>query len=308
MDQERIIRKLVNRLKQNEIWFTTKSDPTMFEPSNYIELNKYGDLTEDAKADVTEQIIDLIGDGASTEEEAINLWIDKNIIESRLNYVDCLKTRFEPKPFDNQISAYESNIRFTESLEEPLTYEEFMKTDYFKSRCLDDARGRFGDDPYIDLNNDYILSGAFDDNMRGFYNDYIKYYKAGKLDRNAKPIRECKTESVKTRLNEENTKSKNIIADELQSSDFDPESNKGKIILRTSKLFDVLSAKGYNVQVSLDNGDSQNTIILNDQGGYVNITINDESTPLKAFTGGSFELTKSTLEILNDIKEQIKQV
>lgn len=118
--------------------------------------------------------------------------------------------------------------------------------------------------------------------------------------------KEIKTENVKTRLKEENDKSANIISDMITSQNFDSESNQGKIVLRTSELFNALSSKGYDVQVGFDNGESQSTILLGQQGGTINITINNDNQPLRAFTSGSFEINDDNMKILSDIQNEIK--
>lgn len=120
--------------------------------------------------------------------------------------------------------------------------------------------------------------------------------------------KEIKTENVKARLKEENNKSQNVISDMMTSPEFDSESNQGKIVLRTSELFNVLSAKGYDVQTTFDNGESQNTILLGQQGGVINITVNSDNQPLRAFTSGSFEVNEDNLNILQDVMKEIKVV
>lgn len=117
-----------------------------------------------------------------------------------------------------------------------------------------------------------------------------------------------KTENYKTRLKEENTKSLNLISQMFQDDDFDANSNEGKIVVKTSTLFNTLSDKGYDVQVGFDNGDSQSTILLGQQGGSVNITITDATKPLQAFTSGSIELNDDNLKVLQDITEIIQNI
>lgn len=119
-----------------------------------------------------------------------------------------------------------------------------------------------------------------------------------------KPVK-IKTEGVLRRLKEENNKSQNIITDKMQETDFDPESKYGKIILKTSDLFNKLSEQGFDVQVSLDNGESQNTILLD--GGRVIITITDAEKELKAFISGNIEVNDEDIEALTKINEIIKE-
>ena len=114
-----------------------------------------------------------------------------------------------------------------------------------------------------------------------------------------------KTENVQRRLEEENNKSLNLISDMFKSKDFDSDSKAGQIVMRTSNLFNVLSDKGYDVQVSFDNGESTNTILLGQQGGSILITINNTNQPLRAFTDGSFEITEDNIKTLEDIRKEI---
>lgn len=94
----------------------------------------------------------------------------------------------------------------------------------------------------------------------------------------------------------------------LQDENFDADSKNGKIVMRTSELFNTLSDKGYDVQVSFDNGESQSKIFLGQQGAFVIITITDGDKELRAFTTGNFELTDDNIEILQNINEQISKL
>lgn len=122
-----------------------------------------------------------------------------------------------------------------------------------------------------------------------------------------KKVEEKKTlqEGKRQRLNEENSKSKDLINSMVTARDFDSDSPQGQIILRTQELFNVLSDRGYDVQVTFDNGESQSVIMLGNQGGSILITITSTNQPLRAFTSGNFEITDDSIQILNDIKEQI---
>lgn len=117
-----------------------------------------------------------------------------------------------------------------------------------------------------------------------------------------------KTESAKTKMEEENTKSLNLISSMFTAEDFDADSPQGQIVIKTSQLFNELSDKGYNVQVNFDNGESQSDILLGDIGGKVTITINGTNEPIKAFTQGSFELTDDIINTLNEIKDLVDNI
>ena len=127
--------------------------------------------------------------------------------------------------------------------------------------------------------------------------DQIEAYEGGKIE-----------ESVKARLKEENNKSLNLISSKLTDSDFDADSESGQIVLRTSELFNSLSDSGYDVQVAFDNGDSQSTILLGQQGAQIEITINNATSPLKAFVSGNFEINNDNLTILTDVLEKLGSI
>ena len=133
------------------------------------------------------------------------------------------------------------------------------------------------------------------------------YGKTYNIDMKVK-VKNTKTESVKTRLREENNKSLELIGQMLQQDDFDANSNEGKIVVKTSELFNKLSDKGFDVQVNFDNGDSQSTILLSKQGGSVNITINNANDPLRAYTSGSFEVNNDTLQVLEDVQDVLNEL
>lgn len=124
----------------------------------------------------------------------------------------------------------------------------------------------------------------------------------------AEDSKNLKTESAKTKMEEENTKSLNLISSMFTSEDFDADSPQGQIVIKTSQLFNELSDKGYNVQVNFDNGESQSDILLGDIGGKVTITINGTNEPIKAFTQGSFELTDDIINTLNEIKDLVDNI
>lgn len=133
--------------------------------------------------------------------------------------------------------------------------------------------------------------------------DQIEAYdEVGKVEEN----KQLKRENYKTRIEEENTKSLNLISSMFTDNNFDSDSPEGQIVMRTSELFNVLSDKGYDVQVAFDNGESTNTILLGNQGGQAVITITNNTEPLRAFTSGSFEINEDNLNTLNDIKSQIE--
>ena len=108
---ENILDLVIETLRDNDTWFTTKNDPTIQEPSYYYELDKYGELTEEGKNKVIKDVQSYVGDGAICEDDAVEMWFNDNLCEFRLDYTDNLKTKFEPKPVVDQIEAYEVKLQ-----------------------------------------------------------------------------------------------------------------------------------------------------------------------------------------------------
>lgn len=114
------------------------------------------------------------------------------------------------------------------------------------------------------------------------------------------------SENYQRRLDEVNNKSKNLISSMFTDNSFDSDSKQGQIIMRTSEMFNALSDKGYDVEVTFDNGESTSAIQLGQQGGKVMITITNTDQPLRAFTAGNIEVTDESIKILQDIQTQIE--
>lgn len=236
MEKNKIIEILNNRLREYDMWYSTKNDPTIDIASHYYKLDEYGDLTDSSIKQVIREIESYIGDGAVDIGDAIELFIAEALSDNRIAYTSYLVTKFKDRPVVDNIGAFENPVQL------------------------------------------------------------------GRVDENRL------NEGFKRRIQEENSKSANAIGDMLQASDFDADSNQGKIVLKTSQLFNVLSDNGYDVQVSFDNGESQSAILLGQQGGQVIITITDANQPLKAFVSGNVEITDDTLVILEDIKKLVSQI
>lgn len=282
---ENILDLVIETLRDNETWFTTKNDPTIQEPSYYYELNKYGELTEEGKDKVVKDVQSYIGDGAISESDAVEMWFNDNLCEFRLDYLDNLKTKFEPKPVVDQIEAYEVKLQ-----------EDKNNSNHFNFKFS-------GDITIFQGNRVAALETLQEllDKFRKSSSNILRF--EYNIEDGA-----SKTESYKTRLREENSKSREALDKVLNDESFDAESNKGKMILRAQEIFNKLSDLGYNVEVTIDNGDVELDILLGQQGGKAVITLNSDNQPIKAFASGNFELTESNLEILNDINEQIQNI
>lgn len=282
---ENILDLVIETLRDNDTWFTTKNDPTIQEPSYYYELDKYGELTEEGKNKVIKDVQSYVGDGAICEDDAVEMWFNDNLCEFRLDYTDNLKTKFEPKPVVNQIEAYEVKLQ-----------EDKNNSNHFNFKFKGDIT-IFQSSRVVALETLQELLDKF----RKSSSNILKF--EYNIDDGA-----TKTESYKTRLREENSKSREALDKVLNDETFDAESNRGKMILRAQEVFNKLSDLGYNVEVTIDNGDAELDILLGQQGGKAVITLNSDNQPIKAFASGNFELTKSNLDILNDINEQIQNI
>ena len=282
---ENILDLAIETLRDNDTWFTTKNDPTIQEPSYYYELDKYGELTEEGKNKVIKDVQSYVGDGAICEDDAVEMWFNDNLCEFRLDYTDNLKTKFEPKPVVDQIEAYEVKLQ-----------EDKNNSNHFNFKFKGDIT-IFQSSRVVALETLQELLDKF----RKSSSNILKF--EYNIDDGT-----TKTESYKTRLREENSKSREALDKVLNDETFDAESNRGKMILRAQEVFNKLSDLGYNVEVTIDNGDAELDILLGQQGGKAVITLNSDNQPIKAFASGNFELTKSNLEILNDINEQIQNI
>ena len=304
------IGEVISVLKDRDIWFTSKNDPTYTEPSSYYTLDEYGCPTEKTMEDILKDCNDYVGDGALDFTEAIDMWVEKCLADGKLAYIDYLVTTYKTKPVVDNIEAYEVKEIKTESKieESEFANEDLLNdfTQYVANNAVELKNGLYEIEVPKELGYQPVL------NTDMLKKAYMKVKKLFNLDNGDTSIifenKEIKTESVKTRLREENNKSLELIGQMLQQDDFDANSNEGKIVVKTSELFNKLSDKGFDVQVNFDNGDSQSTILLSKQGGSVNITINNANDPLRAYTSGSFEVNNDTLQVLEDVQDVLNEL
>lgn len=114
------------------------------------------------------------------------------------------------------------------------------------------------------------------------------------------------TEGARRRLNERNEQSASVIDKALQGISEDTSDKESGIIIKTSELFKKLSDRGYDVQVSFDNGESTSSIAIGQQGANVLITITDADQPLRAFISGNLEINDDSLKMIKSIMEVLK--
>lgn len=165
----------------------------------------------------------------------------------------------------------------------------------------------------------YDFLGAYDNNFKDDFTSYLakgydRYRDEGKKDKsvnfneslNTESNGKSLTEGARRRLNERNEQSASIIDKALQGISEDTSDKESGIIIKTSELFKKLSDRGYDVQVSFDNGESTSSIAIGQQGANVLITITDADQPLRAFISGNLEVNDDSLKMIKSIMEVIK--
>ena len=323
MESNEIISLVICKLKDEDLWFTQKTDPTWGNPSHYYKLDEYGEPVESAVKEIVKEVNSYIGDGAVGIEDAIDIWVQEALADYRIAYSSSLVTKFKDKPVVDGIEAYTSQVmkenKEISNLNEVSEYvSKYDELDNLLNVYIVDDESKI--DLYNYFNNDEIDNLKNDNEQK--YDNWLDEMKENNFDELMEYLKEkdddttylidkigenklIKNEDYKRRLKEENNKSANLISQMFQADDFDSDSKAGQIVMRTSELFNALSDKGYDVQVAFDNGESTNTILLGQQGGQVVITITDTNQPLRAFSSGNFEINDDNLQILTDIKEQI---
>lgn len=273
----------------------------------FYELLEYGGL--DARdftthLELLKPIKDTIS-GYANKSESKKAERKKKQIEAFKNRKVNFNKRTKDKKFealeDNFYSAFDSH-GFRRKINKDTTIEELMNELYnfitFENISQDDMRKAIRDI----VNHINVQFNANLDPER-MYLWYINGNYGGTYEK----VRKNKiTENYQRRLDEVNNKSKNLISDLFSSNDFDSDSPAGQIVMRTSEMFNALSDKGYDVEVTFDNGESTSAIQLGQQGGKVMITITNTDQPLRAFTSGNFEINDQNIKILQDIQSQIE--
>ena len=254
--------------------------------------------------DLLKPIKDTIS-GYANKSESKKAERKKKQIEAFKNRKVNFNKRTKDKKFealeDNFYSAFDSH-GFRRKINKDTTIEELMNELYnfitFENISQDDMRKAIRDI----VNHINVQFNANLDPER-MYLWYINGNYGGTYEK----VRKNKiTENYQRRLDEVNNKSKNLISDLFSSNDFDSDSPAGQIVMRTSEMFNALSDKGYDVEVTFDNGESTSAIQLGQQGGKVMITITNTDQPLRAFTSGNFEINDQNIKILQDIQSQIE--
>lgn len=268
---------------------------------------KYSITSKQRTVEITNNLLDIC-DTIKEQIETQDFRLDGVSVTIETNEQDTVYLTIELTRFKEDVEVADYTVENKSLNESEFANEDLLNdfTQYVANNAKEINNGVYEVDVPQSLGYDKIL------NKDMLKKAYMKVKQLLHLDNGDTQIvfenKELKTENYKTRLKEENTKSLNLISQMFQDEDFDANSNEGKIVVKTSTLFNTLSDKGYDVQVAFDNGDSQSTILLGQQGGSVNITITDATKPLQAFTSGSIELNKDNLKVLQDIVETIQDV
>ena len=106
MSEDKIISLVLSRLNQEDMWFTTKADPTWEEPSDYYKLDEYGDLTEASVKKIVKEVENLVGDGAVDIDNAVEVWLQDAMVDYKIAYKNVLVTKFKDKPVVAGLEAY----------------------------------------------------------------------------------------------------------------------------------------------------------------------------------------------------------
>ena len=63
--QEEILKVILDRMNQEDVWFTSKEDDVYGSAKNLFKLDEYGDLNDKSKERLLKEVEDLLGDRKS---------------------------------------------------------------------------------------------------------------------------------------------------------------------------------------------------------------------------------------------------
>ena len=109
MEQDNLINYLYRRLKNEHLWFVTKTNNNgsywQTKPKKYFDLDEYGELKNKSK--VEKEINEYLGDGAETISEAVSLYIADNVVDGSISQTDYLIMDYKDKPVEYSENAVE---------------------------------------------------------------------------------------------------------------------------------------------------------------------------------------------------------
>lgn len=100
IEDEDILNNLYDLMKENNVWFTNKSDLVSDLGVKQIKLDEYGYPVDKEQSKIIKQIKNYIGDGAEDIQHAIQLWYDDSLQKGIITYIENIVTEYKPKPLD----------------------------------------------------------------------------------------------------------------------------------------------------------------------------------------------------------------
>lgn len=246
--------------------------------------------------DVILNNIDKIVFLQNEEQQKVNSLITEGLAT---DIPDALKQMDAPKPWTDEM--------WRKYHDECLNnYKEILKYDKEEERGSDFLLAKaksFGIETPEGITDDVLedIAVAYANEKEKRYNS-VNFSEALEVKNEKKPL----TEGARQRLDERNEQSADIIEKALQGITAETSEQESGIINKTSELFQQLSDRGYDVQVSFDNGESTSSIAIGQQGANVLITITDAEQPLRAFASGNFEINDDSLKMIKSIMEVLK--
>lgn len=155
-NQKEIIDIALDRLNQEGLWFTTKEDKLYANAKDLYKLDKFGELEDKSKERLIAEVESYLGDGATFIIEAVDQWIEDNIAEGLLGYVDTLAMDFEiPEAVEDTNSYSEQGV---DNLETTVAKEADKAKKEEGKKIVGDNDRDFG------VYQQYIMSNVYCDN------------------------------------------------------------------------------------------------------------------------------------------------
>lgn len=188
MENNEIISIVINKMNEEDLWFTQKTDPTWGNPSHYYKLDEYGNPTESSIKEIVKEVTAYIGDGAVGPDDAVDIWIQEALADYRIAYTSTLVTKFKDKPVVDGIEAYNSNVlkeeynKKEESSDYVSKFDELDELlDIYAVSEIDKVSlyNHFNNTEISDLkgNNDELYDNWLDDMKENHFKELMDYLK-----------------------------------------------------------------------------------------------------------------------------------
>lgn len=322
MEDKQIIELLLKCMKRDELNFTTKLDNIYEEPDRYFELDEYGDLTEKEQKRVVKEIKDIIGDGASDINEAVEVYVQRCNRDNRIAYFWDRKVHFKQKeePIVPGLEASEINMNATHT-------DGVLNTVLNENNSLTEKRVnmrlRVGDKfinkngvtvTIIDVDDNEQVCYRFDDgktfcsNMKNAVNMLVNNTYEKVEESKLQEAEEDADVDIKEEPEDVEVKEEIVSKDPEEGEPTDKEEPKqmsmdDKISKRAQSLFNKLTDAGYKVDIDNDNGETQLSVDV--KNGNILVTVIDDVSKLTPVTSGSIVLDDKNQEEIQNIKSII---